>query len=184
MSILENNFKRAYQAISDLVEEEKKERIVQDAPYIIVQVAHNEDSFEFLSATLTPSNHSIVASEMANDTYYNMVFVVEGINEVLNRFKDKYLFKLAYADIRFALYCAYRHALMSETGEYTLNTSFYKPSIEDSAWAYEEVFHYSDLGHFRCWFNFDEEFRHVDIQADNDLIVQYSELKPADKTLL
>jgi len=110
--------------------------------------------------------------------------VAEGMEDVLKKFKDKYIFKLAFADISFALHCAYRMALMSETGEYTLNTSFFKPGIEDSTWAYEDVFHYSDLGQFRCWFSFDEEFKHVDIQADNDLIAQYNKLEPAEKTNL
>jgi len=184
MSVLENNFNQAYKAMSDLIEQEKKEKGLQHAKYIIVQVAHHDETFELLSATFTPSESSIVPPELDKDEYYNMIFVAEGINEVLNRFRDKYLFKLAYADISFALHSAYRLALMSETGEHTFTTSFFKPAIEDSVWAYEEVFRYSDLGHFRCWFNFDEEFKHVDIQADNDLIAQYNKLEPAENTKL
>ena len=129
-------------------------------------------------------NDGIINDELATDKYYNMVFIAEGIEDVLHRFKDKYLFKLAYADISFALHTAYRNALMSESGEFTLHTSFFKPSIEDSVWAYKDVFHYSDLGHFRCWFNFDDDFKQVDIQAYNDLIIQYNELDPKKKTLL
>lgn len=184
MSILENNFNQACKAMSDLIEQEKKEKSLHHAKFIIVQVAHQDETFELQSATFTPAESDVIPGELANDIYYNMIFVVEGVNEILKKFKDKYLFKLAYADISFALHSAYRQALMSETGEYALNTSFFKPAIEDSAWAYEEVFRYSDLGHFRCWFNFDEEFKQVNIQADNDLILQYNDLKPAEKTLL
>ena len=184
MSILENNFNQAYKAMSDLIEQEKKEKSLNQAKFIIVQVAHQDETFELQSATFTPSESETVPTELANDIYYNMTFVVEGVDEILKKFRDKYLFKLAYADISFALHTAYRLALMSETGEHTLNTSFFKPTIEDSTWAYEDVFRYSDLGHFRCWFNFDEEFKHVNIQADNDLIIQYNDLKPSEKTLL
>lgn len=184
MSILENNFNQACKAMSELVEQEKKEKNIQQAKFIIVQVAHNDESFEFLSATLTPAKSEAIPAELDHDKYYNMIFVAEGVDEILKKFKDKYLFKLAYADISFALHSAYRHALMSETGEYALNTSFFKPGIKDSTWAYKEVFHYSDLGLFRCWFNFDEEFKEVNIQADNDLIEQYNKLEPAEVTKL
>lgn len=184
MSILENNFNQAYKTMVELVEKEKKNKSMKDARFVIVQVAHNDDSFEFHSANLTPSEDGMVSTDLVGDTYYNLILVTDGMDEVLKKFRDKYLFKLAYSDISFALHSAYRQALMSETGEYTLNTSFFKPSIEDSTWAYNEVFHYSDLGLFRCWFNYDEEFKHVNIQADNDLIAQYNQLTPPGKTLL
>lgn len=184
MSILENNFNEACKAMSDLVEQEKKEKSVHNAKYIIVQVAYHDDTFEFLSAALTPSEDEVIPESLAQDNYYNMIFIAESTSEVVKKFRDKYLFKLAYADISFALHTAYRQALMSETGEYTLNTSFFKPAIEESTWAYQDVFHYSDLGLFRCWFNFDKDFKQVDIQADNDLIAQYNKYEPAEKTML
>ena len=184
MSILENNFNQACDAIRFLVEKEKKVKSIQEAKFIIVQVAHHEKSFELYSATLTAADNEVIPKALANDEYYNMVYVANGVDEVLESFKNKYVFKLAYADISYALYCAYRQALMSETGEYILRTSFFKPAIANSTWAYKDALRYSDLGHFGCWFNYDDEFKNVNIQADNDLIIQYSKLTPAETTKL
>ncbi|MCD7902099.1 MAG: hypothetical protein LUH22_20265 [Bacteroides sp.] len=182
-SILEKNFNQTMTAIADLVDGEVGQSIGK-TPFIIVQVAYDEESFQFHSAALTPSDDGVIPSELTTNPYYNMVLVVDDIEEVYPTFRDKYLFKLAYSDISFALYTAYRNALMSENGEYTLHTSFFKPTIGDSSWAYNDVLKYSDLGHFGCWFNFDKDYKQVDIQADNDLIAQYAELKPARRTLL
>lgn len=175
MSILEKHFNQATTAIADLVDGEVGQSVSQ-SPFIIVQVAYDEDSFLLHSAALTASEDGVIPSELATDSYYNLVFSVDDIEDVYPTFRDKYLFNLAYSDMKYALYTAYRNALMSETGEYTLKTSFFKPSIGDSTWAYNDVLKYSEIGHFGCWFNFDKEYKQVDIQADKDLIAQYSAL--------
>lgn len=180
-SILEKNFNSAVESVKQLVENERSNGELA-GKQIAVQVAYNENTFELYSAALTASEDGVISTEMLNDTYYNMVLISSSLEEVVKQFRDKYIFKLAYADVSFALYQAYRMALMSETGEYTLTTSFHKPDIEDSDWAYKDVFHYSDFGHFLCWFSHDENYTHVEIQADNDLIVQYDELAPAVNT--
>jgi|GEM_PF-3461334 hypothetical protein len=176
MSILENNFNAAVGYMERLVEKERSENDSWPE-YYIVQVACNERSFELSSAALTPSNDAALEPNMANDRYYNVVFAVKGLENIVKQFRDKYMFKLAYADIYFALYQAYRGALMSETGEYTLKTTFYKPNIQDSTWAYKDAFHYSELGNFLCWFNHDEEYKEIEIQAENDFIRQFDELE-------
>lgn len=172
MSILENNFNQAIEGIARLVNKEKQEGTTA-AENVVVQVAYNEESFELYSAALNVSKEKEIPDVLGKDPYYNIVFMADGLADVLPRFKDKYLFKLAYADVSYALHCAYKRALMSENGECVFNTSFYKPHIEDASWAYREVFRYTPLGHFRCWFNFDDEFKEVNIQVDNDLMLQY-----------
>lgn len=183
MNIIERNFNAALESINELVEKEKKEGTIK-TEHIIVQAAYNDASFELYSAALSPCEDGLIPDDMAKDSYYNMVFVADNFDEIPGKFRNKYLFKLAYADISCALEEAYNHALRTETGEYTLHTSFNKPSIEDSSWAYDEVFQYSDYGNFRCWFNFDEKYENVDIQADTDLIIQYEETKPAKQSVL
>lgn len=182
-SILEKNFNSAVESVKQLVEKERNNGELA-GKQIIVQIAYNENTFELYSAALSASQDGVISTEMLNDEYYNMVLVSNSLEDVEKQFRDKYIFKLAYADVSFALYKAYRMALMSETGEYTLTTSFHKSDIEDSDWAYKDVFHYSDFGHFLCWFSHDENYGHVEIQADNDLITQYDELNPSKTTQL
>ncbi|NDV57371.1 hypothetical protein [Bacteroides sp. 519] len=172
MSILENNFDAAITYMKELVEKEKSNT---PSEYYIGQVAYNEKSFELYSAALIPSSTGKVTRNMMNDRYYNLLFVTKGLDNVVQQFRDKYIFKVAQADISFALYQAYRGVLTSNNGEYTLKTSFYKPGIKDSTWAYKDVFHYTDLGHFLCWFNHDEDYKEVEIQAESDFIKQYDE---------
>lgn len=176
MSILEKNFNAAVEYMEKLVEKEKNgEKPLSE--HFIGQVACNEKSFELYSAALIPSDNGMVTRDMVNDRYYNLVFTAKGLDNVVKQFRDKYMFKLAYADIIFALYQAYRGALMSETGEYSVKASFYKPEIKDSAWAYKDVFHYTELGYFLCWFSHDNDYKEVEIQAENDFIKQFDDLK-------
>ncbi len=182
-SILEKNFNSAVESVKQIVEKEQSNGELV-GKQIAVQVAYNQNTFELYSAALSVATDGLITPEMQNDEYYNMVFVGNSLGEVVKQFRDKYMFKLAYADVGFALYQAYRMALMSETGEYILTTSFHKPDIEDSDWAYKDVFHYSDFGQFLCWFSHDENYSNVEIQADNDLITQYDKLVPDLNTKL
>jgi len=182
MSILEKNFNAAVEYMEKLVEREKNEANSK-SEYFIGQVACNEKSFELYSAALIPSTDGMVTSDVVNDRYYNLIFTAKGLENVVKQFRDKYMYKVAYADISFALLQAYRGALMSENGEYSLNTSFFKPDIQDSAWAYKDVFHYTEFGNFLCWFNHDEDYKNVEIQAEGDFIQQFDELDPVRKEL-
>lgn len=182
MSVLENNYNQACRKMAELVQQESEKSEIKNAPYIIVQVAYTKESFNLCSAAFTPSDKEQVPQELAEDTYYNMVFLANGIDKVTDTFKDKYLFRLAYADVSFALHTAYRYALMSEDGEYVYNTSFFKPNIKDFKWAYKDVIRFSDLGVFGCWVNRDRDFKEVDIQAEKDFVEQYEKLQPSALT--
>jgi len=175
MSILENNVNAAFTAMAEKIESEKKDGTIQQG-FVIVQLAHNKESFQLYSIALTSSKDDNISEDIQNDRYYNMFFVAKNADEIMEKFRNKYLFKLAYADIHCAIYTAYQNILRSETGEYNLNTSFYKPSIKDMAWAYNDAFEFSDFGQFRCWFDYDPEYKQVNIQTDQDFIVKYDEL--------
>jgi len=184
MSILVNNINAAMQAMMEKVAEVKDNKEIGDG-HVLVQVAYNEESFELHSIALSQSEGESIPDDIAKDAYYNMVFIVDGIDNVAEKFRNKYQFRVAYSDISFALYTAYKLALKTDDGEYSYSTSFELPGLKnDISWAYHDVFEFSDLGQFRCWFNYDEQFQKVDIQADTDLIAQYDELKPSATTLL
>lgn len=176
MSIIENNYIAACNRITEQVNEESQKAEFKQAKFIVTQVAYNKDSFEFLSAAFTPTDSPTIPAELAPDKYYNMAFIANTPEEVIQKFKDKLLFEIAYSEMRFALTAAYKKVLSSQNGETTYEAFFEKPHIKDYVWAYKEVLKMTNLGLFGCWMNRDREFKHVNIQVDADFMSQYDTL--------